>query len=96
VRDYVYVHREAVGFRIFQLNPSTTVGSGRWAYYIDVKDVAAVEAELRPKLADVPGQYLHGPVDQSYGQREFMVGMPDGLVLVYGQAIFAMPVEKFV
>jgi len=30
-------------------------------------------------------------VNQSYGQREFMVTAPDGDLVVFGQAIFEMP-----
>lgn len=86
--DYAYVHREGVGFRIFQLQPGTSVGDRRWAYYIDVEDVDAVEAELRPRLTDLPEGDVYGSVNQGYGQREFMVVMPDGLVLVYGQPIW--------
>ncbi len=32
--------------------------------------------------------------DQEYGQREFMVLAPDGDLVVFGQSIFEMPVEK--
>ena len=84
--DYAYVHRETVGFRIL-LNTRDEVGSRRILYYIDVTDVDAVVAELAPKLADLPEHHVFGPKDQEYGQREYMVRVPDGMVLTYGQAI---------
>ena len=63
--------------------------------YIDVEDLGAVVAELQPRLAEHwAGRRVHGPVDQAYGQRELMVEVPDGELMVFGQAIFGMPVEE--
>jgi len=94
---YAYVQREVAAVRILKASssPGETPGPGTRAfrYYIDVEDVAAVVAEVRPKLeaAGLPGG--HGPVDQSYGQREFMVLAPDGDLVVFGQSIFEMPTK---
>lgn len=86
---YAYVHRETVGFRLLEAAEATIKprGAGGFAYYIDVRDVDAVVAELTPRLAALPPEDVHGPVDQSYGQREFMIRAPDGGTLVFGQAI---------
>lgn len=86
---YAYVHRETVGFRLLQAEEDSLApkGAGGFAYYIDVRDVDAVVAELKPRLAALPPEDVHGPVDQGYGQREFMVRAPDGGLLVFGQAI---------
>lgn len=86
---YAYVQRETVGFRIMWAEEATVKpkGVGGFAYYIDVRDVDAVVAELTPRLADLPPGDVHGPVNQGYGQREFMIRAPDGDVLVFGQAI---------
>lgn len=48
--------------------------------------------EVRPKLEGA-GVRVHGPVDQTYGQREFMVVAPDGNLLVFGQSIVEMPTK---
>jgi catechol 2,3-dioxygenase-like lactoylglutathione lyase family enzyme len=87
--DYAYVHRETVGFRIWEqhgLNGAPP-GNRRVAYYIDVRDVDALYLELKPKLDTLPKGDVYGPVDQHYGQREFMVLAPDGNLLTFGQAI---------
>jgi catechol 2,3-dioxygenase-like lactoylglutathione lyase family enzyme len=86
---YAYVHRETVGFRLLQAEEDSLApkGADGFAYYIDVRDVDAVVAELKPRLAALPPEDVHGPVDQGYGQREFMVRAPDGGLLVFGQAI---------
>ena len=68
-------------------------GTRAFRYYIDVEDVDAVVAELKPKIDALWDGKTHGPVDQSYGQREFMVVGPDGDLVVFGQSIFEMPVK---
>jgi len=87
--DYAYVHRETVGFRIWEQNGANAAppGTRRFAYYIDVRDVDQLYAELKPKLDTLPVGDVHGPVDKSYGQRELIVLAPDGNLLAFGQAI---------
>jgi catechol 2,3-dioxygenase-like lactoylglutathione lyase family enzyme len=89
VDDYAYVHRETVGFRIWEQNVANAAprGTRRFAYYIDVRDVDQLYAELKPKLDTLPVGDVHGPVDKSYGQRELIVLAPDGNLLAFGQAI---------
>jgi catechol 2,3-dioxygenase-like lactoylglutathione lyase family enzyme len=86
---YAYVHRETAGIRILQNEGSDGAppGNRRFAYYIDVRDVDALHAELRPKLDTLPPGDVHGPADKPYGQRELLVLSPDGNLLAFGQAI---------
>jgi catechol 2,3-dioxygenase-like lactoylglutathione lyase family enzyme len=88
-RDYAYLHRETVGIRMLanQGADGAPPGNRRFAYYIDVRDVDRLHAELKPKLDGLPSGAVHGPVDQSYGQRELMIVAPDGNLIVFGQAI---------
>ncbi len=87
--DYAYLHRETAGFRILeQKGPQgAPPGNRRFAYYIDVRDVDQLYAELKPKLDTLPKSHVYGPVNQSYGQRELLVLAPDGNLLAFGQAI---------
>jgi len=91
---YAYVQRETAAVRIMKASQSpgeeVPAGNRRFMYYIDVEDVAAIIAEIKPKL-DAAGVHTHGPKDQTYGQREFMVVAPDGNLVVFGQSIFEMP-----
>jgi catechol 2,3-dioxygenase-like lactoylglutathione lyase family enzyme len=93
--DYAYVQREVAAVRILRAStsPGEAPGPGTRAfrYYIDVEDVDAVYAELKPKVDAMPGGRIHGPVNQAYGQREIMMLAPDGDLVVFGQAIFEMP-----
>ena len=89
--DYAYVHRETVGFRLMKrseedVGPMPPENSG-YTYYIDIRSMDHLLAELKPKLAALPAGDVHGPVDQVWGQREFMVRTPDRHLLVFGQAI---------
>jgi catechol 2,3-dioxygenase-like lactoylglutathione lyase family enzyme len=87
--DYAYVHRETVGFRIWEQTGKDAAppGTRRFAYYIDVRDVDQLYAELKLKLDTLPKGDVHGPANKPYGQRELLVLAPDGNLLAFGQAI---------
>jgi catechol 2,3-dioxygenase-like lactoylglutathione lyase family enzyme len=93
--DYAYVQRETAAIRIMRAStcPGEEPGPGTHAfrYYIDVHDVNALYAELKPNLDALPTGSVHGPIDQTYGQREFMVLAPDGDLVVFGQTLYRMP-----
>jgi len=88
-RDYAYLEREGAGMRVMA-RPDAIVfpaDCGRFAYYIDVRDVDRVHAELRAVLEALPDGDVHGPADKGYGQRELIVRAPDGQLLVFGAEI---------
>jgi len=91
VANYAYVHRETVGFRLLEEKGADGAppGNRRFAYYIDVRDVNRLYAELKPKLDTLPARNVYGPVNQPYGQRELLVLAPDGNLIAFGQAIDA-------
>lgn len=86
---YAYVDREGVGVRIMDRTIYADVAPGdrRFAHYIDVRNVDALYAELKPKLDGLPPGEVHGPANKPYGQRELCVLAPDGDLVVFGQAI---------
>ena len=94
--DFAYVEREAIGVRIHLasdgLEERHEVGPRAFLFYVDVKDVAAVAQELQPKLSAAGMAIGRGPVDQSWGQREFWVAVPEGGLIIFGQEIVTMPV----
>ncbi|GAC1425565.1 MAG: VOC family protein [Acidobacteriaceae bacterium] len=96
--DYAYVQREVAGVRILKASTSAgevpVPGTRAFRYYIDVKSVDAIYAEVKPKVEAWPGGRIHGPVNQSYGQREIMILAPDGDLVVFGQAISKMPARN--
>jgi catechol 2,3-dioxygenase-like lactoylglutathione lyase family enzyme len=87
--DYAYVHRETVGVRLFESAEDVAArpGDARFAYYVDVLDVDALYAELKPRLDALPSDRVQGPLDQPYGQRELVLLAPDGNLIVFGQLI---------
>jgi catechol 2,3-dioxygenase-like lactoylglutathione lyase family enzyme len=87
--DYAYLEREGVGIRMLQNrgNDGAPPGNRRFAYYVDVRDVDALYAELKPRLDTLPPVDVHGPADKPYNQRELLVLAPDGNLIAFGQAI---------
>jgi catechol 2,3-dioxygenase-like lactoylglutathione lyase family enzyme len=94
--DYAYVHRETVGFRLLLAGSGNEFvpGNRRFAHYIDVKDVDALYAELKPKLDLLPPGDVHGPADKGYGQRELLILAPDGNLIAFGHALFSRMVKE--
>ena len=86
---YAYVEREGAGIRILESHGADGAppGNRRFAYYVDVRDVDGLYAELKPKLDTLPRGDVHGPADKPYHQRELLVLAPDGNLLAFGQAI---------
>ena len=89
MRDYAYIEREGCAIRILESKGRNAAppGDRRFAYYIDVHDVDALYAQLKPKLDTLPKGDVHGPADKEYGQRELLVLAPDGNLLAFGQGI---------
>lgn len=89
MRDYAYLHRETVGMRLMrnQGGDGAPPGNRRFGCYVDVHDVDALYAELKPKLDLLPKDDVHGPADKEYGQRELLLLAPDGNVIAFGHAI---------
>jgi catechol 2,3-dioxygenase-like lactoylglutathione lyase family enzyme len=87
--NYAYVEREGAAIRILESSCPEELGTPHrgFGYYIDVRNLGQVLAELEPKLAELPPGDVHGPVDQPYGQRELMIRAPDGNLLVFGQGV---------
>jgi len=87
--DYAYLEREGAGLGVLGTSDAILFPAdcGRFAYYIDVRDVDKVHRLLKPKLDALPPGDVHGPADKGYGQRELIVRVPDNQLLVFGAAI---------
>ena len=85
---YAFVSRDGAAFRMIEDEPMPPRGEGRYMSYVDVQDIDALWAELKPKLDLLPPDDVCGPpFDQDYGQREFWVKGPDGEIIGFGQGI---------
>ncbi len=87
--NYAYVEREGAGVRILEsrdANGEAFASHGGFAYYVDVRDVDAIAAELKRKL-EAAQIAVVGPIDQHYRQRELIIDAPDGAKFVFGQPI---------
>jgi len=87
VETYAFVYRDDVAFRMVEDEAMPPRGNGRYTSYIDVDDVDALYAELKPKLDLLPARHVTPLCDQPYGQREFAVIGPDGDLIGFGSPI---------
>ncbi|HEX8224070.1 MAG TPA: VOC family protein [Allosphingosinicella sp.] len=87
--EYAYLEREGAGMRVLARGDAIVFPAdcGRFAYYVDVRDVDSVFEALKGKLEALPEGDVHGPADKPYGQRELIVRAPDGQLLVFGAEI---------
>ena len=91
--NYAFVRREQVAFRLLEqcgpegASEGAPPGNRRYAYYVDVRDVDALYAELKAKLDTLPPGDVKAPFDQPYEQRELLVLAPDGNLIAFGQDI---------
>lgn len=84
---YAFVYRDDVAFRMIEDEAMPPRGNGRYTSYIDVDDVDALYAELKPKLDLLPAGHVCPPCDQPYGQRDLTVIGPDGDLIAFGSPI---------
>lgn len=84
---YAYVEREQIAFRLVQLDSGAKFPPGAGHAYVDVRDAAALFAELAAQLGSLPADRWGPPKDHDYGQREFWVRDPDGNLITFGEGI---------
>jgi catechol 2,3-dioxygenase-like lactoylglutathione lyase family enzyme len=90
VDHFARVQRDEVCFLLYgdgeQLPPR---GGGRYTSYVDVDvdDVDAFYAELKPNLDLLPPGRVCPPTDMEHGQRDFTVIGPDGDIIAFGSPL---------
>lgn len=85
--NYAYIELAGAGLRMLE-EPArrlTPDGKARVTLYVDVKDVDALFADLRPRLEKLPEGSWYPPQEQTWDQREFQVRLPDGDWMTVGQ-----------
>jgi hypothetical protein len=90
--DYAKVARDAVTLRLIPAPPGTKSGadpstSQPQACSIDVEDIDALYAELKPQLDRLPPGRVRAPFDLPYGQREFHVTDEGSLLIRFGEPV---------
>ena len=87
--DYAYLELGHAGLRVLEAPTRVTTPDGEaWMIvYVDVTDVDALYERLRPRLKQLPTEMVEEPQDKPWRQREFMVRLPDGDWIAFGQAV---------
>ena len=87
MEGYAYLKRDHVALRLLQASFDTQDPARQQSCYIDVENLDALYAELKPKLDQLPDGRVRAPFNQDYGQREFHVTDEDALLIFFGEAI---------
>lgn len=88
---YAYLEWENTALRVLEEPGRAPAGPGqaRMTVYLDCRDVDALYADMLPGLCHLPAEDVQPPLDKDWGQREFMVKLPDGHWMAFG-----MPVRR--
>lgn len=86
---YAYLELQGAGLRVLEEPGRITTldGRARMTVYVDVSDVDQFYEKIRSKLEELPKEMIETPRDKSWKQREFMVKLPDGDWIAFGQAV---------
>lgn len=85
--NYAYLEREGAVIRLLSVPEQYQKGNRRYAYYVDVLDVEALYAELKPRLDTLPKGHVTAPIRRPYGVIEMMVLMPDNNFMAFSQLV---------
>lgn len=87
--NYAFLRRDAVAVRLVEVYAAVDLSHPERenSFYIDVDDVDALYAELKPKLDALPAGRVRAPFDQDYGQRELHVSDEDCTLIFFGAPI---------
>lgn len=87
--NYAFLRRDAVAVRLVEVDDTVDLShpEREGSFYIDVVDVDAVYAEMKPRLDPLPEGRVRAPFDQDYGQREFHVADEDCTLIFFGEGL---------
>lgn len=88
---YAFMRRDDVAIRLIQVNEKTDLHhpERQRSFYVDVHDLDALYAELKPELDKLSEGRVRAPFDQYYNQREFHVIDEDCTLVFFGEPIKA-------
>lgn len=87
--NYAFLRRDAAAVRLIQVDPGVDLSTPdrQGSFYIDVEDVDALYANMKPALDKLPAGRVRAPFDQPYRQREFHVADEDCTLIFFGEGI---------
>lgn len=87
--NYAFLKRDAAAVRLVEVDPTVDLSSAdrEGSFYIDVENIDAVYAHMKPNLDTLTEGRVCAPFDQPYNQREFHVFDEDCTLIFFGEAI---------
>lgn len=85
--NYAFLKRDAVAVRLVEVDTDVDLKNPerQGSFYIDVENIDALYASLRPSLDKLPANRVRAPFTQDYGQREFHVADEDCTLIFFGE-----------
>ncbi|WP_270732979.1 bleomycin resistance protein [Shimia sp. Alg240-R146] len=86
--NYAFLRRDDVAVRLVEVFSDVDLShpERQGSFYIDVDDIDAVYAEMKPRLEGLDADRVRTPFNQEYGQREFHVADEDCTLVFFGEA----------
>lgn len=86
---YAFLRRDDAAVRLLQVSEDVDLKlpERQNSFYIDVKDIDALWAEMQPRLSALPEGRVRAPFNQDYGQREFHVADEDCTLIFFGEGV---------
>ena len=87
--NYAFLRRDDVAVRPLEVWAEVDLSHPERenCFYIDVQDIDAIYAGMKPALDSLPEGRVRPPFNQDYGQREFHVKDEDCTLIFFGEAI---------
>ncbi|MEM9442035.1 MAG: VOC family protein [Pseudomonadota bacterium] len=87
--NYAFLRCDDVAVRLVEVDSRVNLNhpEREGSFYIDVRDIDALYASLKPKLEMLPKERVRAPFNQDYGQREFHVADEDCTLIFFGEAV---------
>jgi catechol 2,3-dioxygenase-like lactoylglutathione lyase family enzyme len=87
--NYAFLKRDDVAVRLVEVSPEVDLHhpDRQGSFYIDVENIDALYANLKPRLDTLPPARVRAPFNQDYGQREFHVIDEDCTLVFFGEGL---------
>lgn len=89
--NYAFLKRDSAAVRLIEVDASVDLSkpAREGSFYIDVEDIDALYADMKPRLDLLPEGRVRAPFNQPYQQREFHVFDEDCTLIFFGEGLSA-------
>lgn len=87
--NYAFLKRDSAAVRLIEVDADVDLSTPdrEGSFYIDVEDIDALYANMKPALDTLPEGRVRAPFNQPYNQREFHVADEDCTLVFFGEGL---------